>query len=148
MLSLRSTVKNWFAYRQALCAAVLGFALFCGAVVPMIKLALPEPVSCGMECCLEEGVCCCVLSFAEQHDDDAPKLAHANLSNSCPPHCATAPSAAPTLTLKAERPSQFEVLVSVALNRPHEFQQRSVTNQSYVCASPRAPPVFPRCLNN
>jgi hypothetical protein len=143
---LRSKIRNLLACRQAVSAAVLSFALLCGAVMPTIKLALPEPVSCGMDCCLEEGVCCCLLAFTEQHDDEKPVLAQAELSNACPPHCATAPSASPTLTPKAERQRPYDFLSEIVLNRPHESQQRTIANLSCSSARPRAPPVSPLIL--
>ena len=147
MILFRSKIRTLFACRRTLCAAVLGIALCCSALTPAIKLALPEQVSCGMECCLEDGFCCCLLGFDGQHPDDTPMLAQAKLSRACSPHCATAPSASPTLTPKAERQSQLDFLTPVLLNRPHEQQRQAIVNLAFSNSGPRAPPISPLCLS-
>lgn len=74
-------------------------ALLClfisGTLATPVSLVLPEPVTCGMECCEDSGECCCFISrqmqaHLEGDAGDEPQLAAA--SKGCESNCATPPS--------------------------------------------------------
>jgi hypothetical protein len=123
-------------------------ALLFGALTPAVKLVLPEPITCGMACCLESGECCCLTQFDGEHRDGHEAVGHAEeavlkqaaLTSGCLPNCATAPAASPTFLLKAERASAFNFTRTLSSQRPHEQQCPTLAHFPFNPASPRAPP--------
>jgi hypothetical protein len=84
--------------------------LLFNSVAPAVNLMWPEPVTCGMACCLESGVCYCnseshsrsgkeshEYSEGEESPDelDAPQpveIASLTITSSCPAQCAQLPA--------------------------------------------------------
>jgi hypothetical protein len=84
--------------------------LLFNSVAPAVNLMWPEPVTCGMACCLERGACYCnsgshSRSGKETHEHsegeespdelDSPQpveIAAAAITSSCPAQCAQLPA--------------------------------------------------------
>jgi hypothetical protein len=95
MIPLRS--QTGIRLRAALALLLLLF----GAIAPAARLWLPEPVTCGMACCEERGVCYCkhhhtgaseATGAAEGAGANTDKLTAAIISPSCPAQCAQLPA--------------------------------------------------------
>lgn len=145
MIRLRSQFPALKTLWRSLYVTALGCAVIWATLTPALKLVFPEQITCGMECCLESGECCCLVEFDEnyagQHQDE-PAFIQAELTKGCPAHCATSPSSSPSFLVKADRTCGLHFLPTDIHNRPHE-QRLTVRLQSILISiAPRAPPSF------
>ena len=112
--------------------------------MPTIALALPEPVECGMECCLSIGECCCVVRPEPESDaerrDEPPAFTRSLREEHCSSKCA-ALSGAPHLdTQGLHRPPSIG-WVDEEAPLPIEISlSRSLSSPTSDPSSPRAPP--------
>jgi hypothetical protein len=135
--------------------------LLFNSIAPAVELMLPEPVTCGMKCCLERGVCYCdSKSHSHLHsgkesdghsagDPDGheasqtTEISTARIVSSCPVQCAQLPASF-QMKVSMARARIPEFVLSVNLTRllyaraPH-FARDTLGDGSSV---PRAPPVF------
>ena len=129
-------------WKQAPVIALL-LLFFGGWLTVPLALVLPEPVTCGMECCEESGECCCFLmrqALRPEGDetDNEPQLVA--LGKSCELNCATPPTsnnlsfAQKTLlpSVRGEISGQDERLIHQPINPLSLVLCRR--------SSPRAPP--------
>jgi hypothetical protein len=128
------------------------------------RLMLPDPVTCGMSCCLDNGACCCFEmrtaarlgipdAGAHQHHDEDAAAAEvatsavktptgtlaATLTSSCPPQCAKLPSL-PVLSLFKTTTPEYALAVEATpagRQRAPHFPRDALPVEIY---SPRAPP--------
>lgn len=129
-------------WRQLLVAGA-GLALVFALLLPTVKLLLPEPVTCGMACCLSSGDCCC-LSRWEEADGHGHKettiASQPEVLKGCPPNCATAPSVSPGLVLKSGGVLAYDVRLKLLNLHPHEWRIAIAAGQDVSPSSPRGPP--------
>lgn len=113
-------------------------------MTPVIASVLPERIECGMECCLNDGHCCCVTRFEpsdENHNSHRnASFTEAEITRSCPSNCA-APSIGPQMIRHLiHRPLIFG---KAAADPPLPFETR-ISHHLHSSAadpsSPRAPP--------
>jgi hypothetical protein len=149
--------KHQFHLR-ALGAALLFFA---GWVAIPVKLTLPQPVTCGMECCEKSGVCYCSMRHsasssgkASGHHDHSGveglryavdgsqpvKMAKVTISSSCPVQCAQVPAGFQKIPIAAARIPGPRSVINAArliyLRAPHFARDALIEDAS----APRAPP--------
>jgi hypothetical protein len=130
-----------------LSVAFLVMALQLIALSPAIRVLLPEPVTCGMECCLDAGECCCPTRLSDSHDehheqDPAPSLRLAEHTPQCPANCAAPPSASSSVLAKALRPRAY-ILTATSLPPPLFRQRMQFLSDFFLdLSSPRGPPVL------
>lgn len=118
-------------------------ALLFGLLVPTVKLLAPEPVTCGMACCLDSGECCCMTRWTEEdeRDHEEPTIAsRSELIRGCPPNCAITPSASPTFVPKSDRNFALYLIPRFLNERSHELRILLAARQRRASSSPRAPP--------
>jgi hypothetical protein len=147
---------------RALGAALLFFAAW--AATP-VKLALPQPVTCGMECCQKSGVCYCSMRhFAsssrkaaghDHHDhSDAERLHYAvegaqavemakvTIASSCPVQCAQVPAGFQKIPITSARIPEPRPVINSArmiyVRAPHFARDALIEDAS----APRAPPAI------
>jgi hypothetical protein len=145
---------------RALCAVVLFFASW--VAIP-VKLALPEPVTCGMKCCEDSGVCYCIMRHsassshkaagADRHDhSDAGglhyavdgsqpvKMAKVMIGSSCPVQCAQVPAGFQKIPITTARIPEPQSVINSArliyIRAPHFARDALIEDAS----APRAPP--------
>ena len=160
---MRKTIRQ--AVKRLPAVALLLIFVSSWSAVPA-RLMLPDPVTCGMSCCLDNGACCCFEmrtaarlgipdTGAHNHGDEdvaaterasSPDEAPtgtlaATLTSSCPPQCAKLPSL-PVLSLVKTAPPEYALAVEATptgdLRAPH-FPRDALPAEIY---SPRAPPSF------
>lgn len=125
-------------------AALLLLFVFGWAAVPA-ALARPQLHGCTMECCEEEGFCCCVEARREALEalSDADQLPQiTQLTKRCGSDCATTPSTSTVTSLV--KPLQTIRINSLAQTQMCIYQSR-IEYQEYLRlkeSSPRAPPLF------
>ncbi len=125
-------------------AALLLLFVFGWAAVPA-TLAMPQLHGCTMECCEEEGFCCCVEARREaletQPDaDQVPQVTQ--LTKKCGSDCATTVSTSSVTSLL--KPQQPIRPIALAQTQTCIYQSR-IEYQEYLRlkeSSPRAPPLF------
>src|SRR5438876_2149581 len=100
---VKATTRQ-LAFRLWAVGALLIF--FSGWLAVPVAFALPEPVECGMQCCIMSGHCCCFASRqAARHEGHAhgqqseQEPIFDRVSQSCQPGCATLPSSSVDLSL-------------------------------------------------
>jgi hypothetical protein len=144
---------------RALCAALFFFAAW--IAIP-VKLALPEPVTCGMKCCEESGVCYCSMrhSASSSHkaaghdhsdaeglhyavDGSQPvKMAKVTIGSSCPVQCAQVPAGFQKIPITTARIPEPQSVINAArliyLCAPHFARDALIEDAS----APRAPPAI------
>lgn len=103
-----------------------------------VALALPDPVTCGMICCEDTGVCYCTHP---QHEAPSSETQLSRISRGCTERCASI--AAISLKFSAARPAlpllQF---VPDGLALLPESDAPAIQTRLLSCdRSPRAPPV-------
>jgi hypothetical protein len=136
------------------------FVLLCNPVAPAAKLMWPEPVTCGMACCLESGVCYCNSGshsrsrkksrehYEGEESTDAPgasppvEIAAVTITSLCPAQCAQHPAGFQKHSVARAHPPRFAF--AAGANRrsftPTQFLARdTLTAEAH---SPRAPPVI------
>lgn len=128
-----------------------------GWLMAPVKLALPEPVTCGMECCLTQGYCSCKLHHAassghegHNHSEDkvsgddqmtqAVEIDTLAISAPCPSPCVLPPSGLQSFSIpKAGLPEHsivFNAARLIYVRAPH-FARDALVEESH---APRAPP--------
>lgn len=119
--------------------------LLSSALGPAVRLMLPEPVTCGMACCLSSGDCCCLGGWTAEADDahghqETTIASQPEALAGCPPNCATAPSVSPGLVLKSGGVIAYDVRLKLLNIRPHEWRIAIAADQDVSPSSPRGPP--------
>lgn len=131
--------------RLRLAAAGACVALMLGLLLPTVKLLLPEPVTCGMACCLDSGECCCLVAWSEADEHGHEELtisSQMEMRNGCPPNCAAAPSASPIFTPKSDRAFAHYFVPRLLQKRQYGWRIVHVACQVRASFSPRAPPAL------
>ncbi len=132
--------------KQRVRTIAIGLTLLFALLTPSLRFVLSEPLTCGMECCLESGECCCLVRLKSEHfseDEDheeAPIINQATLAKDCSQNCAAPSSYSPTFTHKAERANSYNFNLTAINSRPHEKQRFVVTYDLIPNISPRGPP--------
>jgi hypothetical protein len=130
-----------------------------------VKLTLPQPVTCGMECCEKSGVCYCSMrhsasssSKAAGHDHNGhsdaeglpyavdgsqpAKIAKVTIGSSCPVQCAQVPAGfqkIPITTARIPEPrSAINAARLIYISAPHFARDALIEDAS----APRAPPAI------
>jgi hypothetical protein len=137
------------------------------SVEPAVNLMWPKPVTCGMECCLESGVCYCnsgshSRSGKESHehsegeespdDLDAPQaaeIAAIAITSSCPARCAQLPAGFQEKT-SINRGRISECVLSIDHAQLLYARAPRFARDALLVASsaPRAPPLLFRGINS
>jgi hypothetical protein len=123
--------------------------LLFGSTAPAARMWLPEPVTCGMVCCEESGVCHCQHHHAGEHEvtgeaartgTHAVKLNEISLGRSCPARCAQLPAGFQKHSIARAGPPRF-ALVAGATRRTFNHTPFLARDTLIVEAhAPRAPP--------
>lgn len=104
-----------------------------------LALAMPKPVTCGMICCEESGVCYCNHPHQETAPASGPQLSR--LSRGCAERCASV--AAVSMQSSAACPSLL--LLQHLTDSPAPLPERDAPATQHLLLgcdrSPRAPPV-------
>lgn len=126
--------------------AALALSIFlCGWLSVPVSLAQPKLDGCTMECCEEEGFCCCIAARKahqpEQPDsEDIPQVSPG--AKNCPLNCVTSPSSVNyssiVKTSVTVRLTIFTAVMTANYQSRIEQQEYLRLNKS----SPRAPPIF------
>ncbi len=126
--------------------AALALSIFlCGWLSVPVSLAQPKLDGCTMECCEEEGFCCCIAARKahqpEQPDsEDIPQVSPG--AKNCPLNCVTSPSSVNyssiVKTSVTARLTIFTAVMTANYQSRIEQQEYLRLNKS----SPRAPPIF------
>jgi hypothetical protein len=138
-------LNQTIVFRLRAAAAVLVLAL--GFLAPPISLAGSEPDVCEMECCVEEGHCCCAAHHAYVAGQ-LPKPGEVSLGSGteltapCPANCAGASS---SLRLHFPRGQQATAHFVTASGAVLAHGQRGALPCSFVARpyASRAPPLLP-----
>jgi hypothetical protein len=121
--------------------------LLVGAIAPAARLWAPEPVTCGMACCEESGVCYCRHKHAGESetagaDTDTAKLTAVIISSSCQSQCAKLPAGFQKHSIARAHPPRL-AFVSGATRRLFIHTPflacDTLTAEAH---APRAPPVI------
>lgn len=120
------------------------FMLLSGVSAQTVNLTLPEPVACGMTCCLQDGVCCCARSHPDSFSSKSSevKVVAATITSSCPEQCAkilTGSSHHSTIKARVSQ-SLFVAIVAQAVYAHASHFARDVLIDA--ASSPRAPPTI------
>ncbi len=129
--------------------------LFCSPA-PAVNLMVSEPDTCGMECCINAGVCYCISSHSPdrietlnsegiENDEFAGKSHHSAISasimsSSCPAQCAQLPSGFQNLSDAKACISEYAISFSntpLIFIRTSHFARDTISEYSSI---PRAPP--------
>jgi hypothetical protein len=131
----------------ARCRAFALLVIVCfGSFVSPLTLAMPQLNGCTMECCEEEGYCCCVAgrwaNLQEQsRGEDIPTVNE--WQSLCGSNCATAQVATNSFSFVPNLETVAEIS-SYEATQTNLYQSR-IEHQEYLRlkkSSPRAPPVF------
>ncbi len=125
------------------CAAALLLLFVVSWLSVPVTLAPPQLHGCTMECCEEEGFCCCIevrrqALAVQTQGDELPQINE--LTKQCAVDCATTPSSISVSSLV--RTLQAIRLISLAQTQTPNYQSR-IEYQEYLRlkdSSPRAPP--------
>jgi hypothetical protein len=144
---------------RALCAVLLFIA---GWVAIPVTLALPAPVTCGMKCCEESGVCYCSMRHSASSSGKAAghnhsdveglhhaidgsqpfKMAKVSIGSSCPIQCAQVPAGFQKIPITSARIPEPQSVINAArliyLRAPHFARDALIEDAS----APRAPPAI------
>jgi hypothetical protein len=136
-----------FRLRAALAMLMLLF----GAIAPSARMWLPEPVTCGMVCCEESGVCHCrhhhtgeseVTGEAARTGTHAVKLNELSIGRSCPAQCAQLPAGFQKHSIARACPPRFAFVAGAArrsfIHTPF-WARDTLTAEAH---APRAPPAI------
>jgi hypothetical protein len=153
--------KHQFHLR-ALSAVLLFFASW--VAIP-VRLTLPEPVTCGMKCCEESGVCYCSMQHSASSSHKAPgpghhdhsdseglhyavdgsqpvKIARVTIGSSCPVQCAQVPAGFQKIPITTARIPEPQSVINTARliyrRAPHFARDALIEDAS----APRAPPAI------
>jgi hypothetical protein len=132
-------------------AALAMLMLLFGAIAPSARMWLPEPVTCGMVCCEERGVCYCQThhtGHSEAAGESEPvgaqvaQLNEVSLGRSCPPQCAQLPAGFQKHSIASAQPLRLAFVAGVA-RRPFNHTPFLARDTLMVEAhAPRAPPII------
>jgi hypothetical protein len=103
-----------------------------------VALAVPDPVTCGMICCEDAGVCYCTHP---QHEAPSSETQLSRISRECAERCASV--AAVSIKFSAARPGlpQLQLLPGSITALPESDAPTIQTLLLGCDRSPRAPPV-------
>lgn len=126
-------------------AAALLLLFVLGLAAPQIVLAQPQLHGCTMECCQEEGFCCCIesrreASASQSDSDEIPQLSE--LVKKCGSTCATGAGFNSVSSLIKQPP---EIRIIALIQTQNCTYQSRIEYQEYLRlkkSSPRAPPRF------
>jgi hypothetical protein len=139
--------QTGFQLRAALAMLLLLF----GAMAPSARMWLPEPVTCGMVCCEESGVCYCqthhtgdseATGTSENAGVHVAKLNEVNIGRSCPAQCAQLSAGFKKQSIARGQPLRL-AFVAGAARRPFNhtpFLPRDILMVE--AHAPRAPPII------
>jgi hypothetical protein len=125
--------------------------LLFGTIAPSARIWLPEPVTCGMACCEESGVCYCRTHHAGESEAtgasegagaQVAKPNQASIGRSCPSQCAQLPAGFQKHSIARSQPLRFAFVAGAA--------RRSFNHTPFIASdtlmaeahAPRAPPVI------
>lgn len=115
-------------------------------MTPVIAWVMPERIECGMECCLNDGHCCCVTEFeqsGENHESHQnATITGVEITQGCPSNCATISVAPQLVQHLIHRPMVFG---KAAAEAPLPFEtsiSRHFQSSAADPSSPRAPPTY------
>jgi hypothetical protein len=132
-------------------AALAMLMLLSGAIAPSARIWLPEPVTCGMVCCEESGVCYCpthhtghseATGESEPAGSHAPKLNKVSIGRPCPAQCAQFPAGFQKHSIARAQPLRFALVAGVArrpFNHTPVLARDTLTVEAH---APRAPPII------
>jgi hypothetical protein len=123
--------------------------LLFGAIGPAARLSLPEPVTCGMVCCEESGVCHCHTHHTGDSEETGAaarpeartyKLGAAKINRSCPAQCAQLPASFQKHSIARAQPLRFTSVTGAArrsfIHAPFLARDTLIAEAH----APRAPP--------
>jgi hypothetical protein len=125
--------------------------LLLGAIAPSARMWLPEPVTCGMVCCEESGVCYCQTHHTGHSDatgESEPagaqvaKLNGGSIDRSCPAQCAQLPAGFQKHSIARAQPLRLTFVAGVArrpFNHTSFLTPDTLTIEAH---APRAPPII------
>jgi hypothetical protein len=137
--------QTGFRLRAALAMLMLLF----GAIAPSARMWLPEPVTCGMVCCEETGVCHCrthhtgdaeATSTGAPVDTQAAKLNAASIGRSCPAQCAQLPASFQKHSIAKAQPPRFAFVASAIRRSFIHTLFLALDTLMAEAHAPRAPP--------
>jgi hypothetical protein len=125
--------------------------LLFGAIAPSARMWLPEPVTCGLVCCEESGVCYCQTHHTGHSDATGAsepvgihiaKLNEIRIGRSCPAQCAQLPAGFRKHSIVRAQPLRLVFVAGVA-RRPFNHTPLLARSTLTVKAhAPRAPPTI------
>lgn len=130
-----------FILRRRTAVALL--ILLFSAIAPALRPFAPDPVTCGMACCEESGVCCCLA--ARNHDsheghDEESAITTAELIRGCHSNCGLAPSSSPGFDLRADRLGAEIAFRRIVRPRFRTRTPHAPASIAFAHLAPRAPP--------
>ena len=121
---------------------ILLAALLIGWIARPLALAVPEPLGCAKECCVRDGVCCCLA----EHDaaDEEPTPQHPFLKPSkgeqCAPPSAASPSSSVSFALQTRGQPQVAVEPNASRLLSTGLARFALSEYCLKRSAPRAPP--------
>jgi hypothetical protein len=135
--------------------------LLFNSIAPAVELMLPEPVTCGMVCCLERGICYCdSKSHSHSHggkesqshghsagDPDGleasqtTEISTVRIVSSCPVQCAQLPAGFQKHSITRAQPHRLAFVAGIArrlFNHTPVLARDTLTVEAH---APRAPPI-------
>jgi hypothetical protein len=132
-------------------AALVMLMLLFGAIAPSARMWLPEPVTCGMVCCEESGVCYCqthhtghseATGESEPAGSQVAKLNKVSIGRSCPAQCAQLPAGFQKHSLTRAQSLRLAFVAGLAcrpFNHTSFLARDTLTVEAH---APRAPPII------
>jgi hypothetical protein len=136
-------------YRLRVALAML--MLLSGAIAPSARIWLPAPVTCGMVCCEESGVCYCqthhtghseATGESEPDGSHVAKLNEVSIGRPCPAQCAQLPAGFQKHSITRAQPPRLAFVAGVArrpFNHTSFLARDTLTIEEH---APRAPPII------
>ena len=121
-------------------ASVLLLLVVCH-VAPAVALMRPPPITCGMECCIQSGVECCLARDKHngaQHESDT--VLRTAIGSPCPSQCAMVPASIKNAVIR--RTPRTTSGVSLCAELATEFEREAFVRDPLISGSvaPRSPP--------
>ncbi len=123
--------------------------LLFGATAPSARIWLPEPVTCGMVCCEESGVCHCrhhhageyeVTGEAARTGTHAVKLSEVSIGRFCPAQCAQLPAGYQKHSITRTQPLRYAFAAGPARRSFNHTPFLARDTLMVEAHAPRAPP--------
>jgi len=137
---------SWNSWIPKLRAVSAALALFFCSASASTALALQSPDVCSMNCCVQEGYCCCTPHHAYvkgQGPDGREQVASAGLSSSCPGGC-TAPQSISRNSFKdSDAPAGYSLSLVKPITGTVAFSQGVRCPGGDLASDPRGPPFSP-----